>query len=444
MKDWQRARRNLLKHLGVGAGCLPLLRAQRSWGQFAPRKRLILIEMIHGLRQTAWRPATGSLAGQTLPATSAAFEARKKDMIFLPNLTNPGIGTGGNGAYGVMFYGLGATGAGAYKEPTGRTLDQVVAAGLGRASGGRPSLNLSVQIDRAPRGTAAPGGNRCFWTGAGQPINPLGDPFAVYVETLAGSGPGADPAAARRLLARKKSILDSVGVSLSEFGSRLGPEDRFPIESHLAAIRDLEVRLSGGGPGSFCGTSPSKIDLTSDASYPILLKAQLQLMVDALKCGVTNVVTLQTSDAVGRNINFGAFVPGVPATGSDTGKSPYRTWEDLAETPVMNGTDHKSLVERWFFDRFAELLDQLAAIPEGAGTMLDGTVVVIGNDMQDGQNHDAQKVPWMLAGSANGALATGMCLASDGQRTASVMAAICEAMGVQHAYGGAMPGLRRT
>jgi hypothetical protein len=441
MKDWALARRSLLKSLGVGAACLPLLRAGRARGASAHR-RLMVIELIQGYRQAVWRPVTGSLLTQPLPTSSAAFEAVKGDMIFLPDLTNPGIGSGGRGAYGVMFYGLGATGAGQYKEPTGPTIDQFVANALPLAPGGRRSLNLAVQIERAPRATVAPGGDHCFWAGAGQPINPLLDPYAVYQELF--TGPGTDAAAARRLMARRKSILDYVGSNLEDFRSRAGTDDRQLIDGHLQSIRDLEGRLQSMPAAAACGPKPvPMIDLEDSASYPKILDAHLRLMVAALKCGITNVATLQTSDAAGSSINFGAFVPGLPAMSVNNYKSPYRNWTDLSRNPVLAGVDHKAVVERWFFERFADTFAQMKAVPEDDGTMLDNTIVIIGNDMQDGASHDTQRIPWMLAGNCNGRLAVGNCLPSAGHPIASVMAGICDALAVKHPYGDALPGLEK-
>jgi hypothetical protein len=443
MKSWQRERRALLAKLGLGAACLPLLHPQRAWAAGTPPRRLVLIEMTQGLRQAAWRPAAGPLVGQTLPSSSAAFEPLKRDMIFLPDLTNPGVATTGRGAYGVMFYGLGATGDGEYKEPAGATLDQVVANGLPRAPGGRLTLNLGVQIDRAPVSADAPGSRRCFWTGPGQPITPLQDPFAVYQELFAGGNVPSvpDPAAVKRMLLRRKSILDSVGTNLDELRGRLGVDDRRIVDAHMQGVRELETRLQSiAKPDGVCGASPDMIDVGSDRNYPLVLRAQMDLMVAALKCGVTNVATLQTSDATGSNIDVSTFVPGIPSQGA----SARLSLEDVALAPVTDGVDFKRVTDAWFLTRIAELVAHLASVPEGGGTLLDNTIVVIANDMQEGANANAQAVPWMLAGKGGGALDTGNCLASAGRSTRSVMAGICEALGVTHPYGAVLPGLLKA
>ena len=56
----------------------------------------------------------------------------------------------------------------------------------------------------------------------------------------------------------------------------------------------------------------------------------------------------------GNNINF-AFVPGIPAAGTGY-KSRFRNYHDVGHNPVMNGTDHKALVDQWWMDRLAALI----------------------------------------------------------------------------------------
>jgi hypothetical protein len=451
MKNWSLARRDLLKSLGAGAACLPLLRATNAFGQTATR-HFILLQMSEGLRQAAWKPATGPLT--SLPKSNAPFEAHKADMVFIPGLNNPG-GGGGHGSYGCVYYGLGGTGGGQYKEPTGKTVDQVVAGGLPKASagGGRPSLNLQVQLERAPRSTTMPGGTKCFWTGAGQPINPVGDPYMVYKDLFGGlpdmpAGTMTNAADVKKLMLQKKSILDYLGGSLEQFQARVGTEDRDAIGGHLQSIRELEMQLQAAPvDAGKCGgavTGPM-IDLNADASYPLIMKAHLNLMTAALKCGITNVVTLQTGDSSGNNINFGAFVEGLPARSKNNYKSPFRNWHDLGHNPVMDGVDHKQIVDQWFFARWSEFFTQLKMTPDGpGGTLWDNTLILIGNHMEEGANHNSNAIPWMLAGKGGAKLNYGQCVSGSGSGVKAVMAGICNSLGVSmHPYGAALGGLMK-
>jgi hypothetical protein len=455
MKNWNLARRDLLKGLGVGAACLPLLQATKSFAQPAAfKKRFMVIQMSEGLRIAAWKPNAGALAGQTLPFASAAFDAHKEDMVFIPGLNNPG-GGGGHGSYGCAYYGLGGTGGGQYKEPTGKTVDQTVAQGLGKTASGRDSINLHVQLDIKPTSTPSPGGRRAFWTGGGQPINPIGDPLIVYKEIFGGAAampaPGgaaapnaADLAATKKLLAEKKSVLDYVGKSLEDFKARLGTEDRDAIGAHFQSIRDLETQLASAPvDGSCSGGAPGMFEQDNQAHYPMILKAHLNLMVASLKCGVTNVATVQTGDSSGNNINF-AFVAGLPEKSKNNYKSPFRNWHDLGHNPVMDGVDHKRLVDKWFFERFAEMFVQMKASMETGGSLFDHTVILIGNHVEDGGNHNSNAIPWMLAGGKGlNYFNLGTCTGGGGPVKA-VMAGICEGLGVAgHPYGGVHPGLKK-
>jgi hypothetical protein len=444
--NWNLARRDLLKSLGVGAACLPLLQATKSWGQAAvTKKRFVVLQMSEGLRQQYWKPNAGPLG--MLTPTLVPFEPIKADLTVIPGLTNGG-GGGGHGSYGCVYFGMGGTGGGQYKEPTGKTVDQTVALGLGKPASGHLTLNLGVQMARPPVSTSSPGGTKCFWTGAGQPINPVLDPYAVYKDIFAGGdvNPNADPAAVKRLIQQKKSILDYIGSTLDDFKSRLGTEDRVSIDAHHESVRQLESQLASAPvDASKCGGSPmAGIDLNAYETYPIIMKAHLNLMVAALKCGVTNVATLQTGDSSGNNINFGAFVEGLPAKSSNNYKSPYRNWHDLGHNPIQGGVDHKKIVDSWFMDQWMKnFFSLMKAAPEAGGTLYDNTLTLIGNHMEEGANHNSNAIPWMLVGKGWGYLNAGNCIPGGGAKVSAVMAGICGAMGVDHPYGAPLNGLKK-
>jgi hypothetical protein len=450
MTNWKLARRDLLKGLGVGAACLPLLNATKSFAQ-ANKARVVILQMSEGLRIASWRPNAGALAGQTLPYSSAAFDAFKNDMVFIPDLNNPG-GGGGHGSYGCIYYGLGSTGGGQYKEPTGKTVDQVIADALPAPASGRRSIALHVQLDIKPTSTPSPGGRRAFWAGAGKPINPVGDPYALYKEIF-GGGPVATPGPqdtgdTKKLLGEKKSVLDYVGKSLEAFKARLGNEDKEAIGAHFQSIRELEMQLAAApADGSCAGGAPGMFDMENQAHYPMILKAHTNLIVAALKCGVTRVATLQTGDSSGNNINF-AFVEvdgkKLPEKSKNNYKSPFRNWHDLGHNPVMDGEDHKRMADKWFFLRWAEMFAAMKAVPEAGGTLFDNTMILIGNHVEDGGNHNTGKTPWMLAGGKGlNYFNLGTCTGGAGP-VKGVMAGMCEAAGVMnHPFGGVHAGLKK-
>jgi hypothetical protein len=258
--------------------------------------------------------------------------------------------------------------------------------------------------------------------------------------TAGGAPP--DDAAVKKLMLQKQSILDYVGKSLTRFKTRLGKDDQGIVDGHFQSIRELEMQLQSQGNVSVgkCGGAPGEmLDIKVNANYPKILDAHLNMMLAALKCGVTQVATLQLADATGDSINF-AFVPGIPAKSPNNYKTPYRNWHDLGHNPTLGGVDHKQIVDQWWMDRFADFIGKMKSITEpNGGTMLDNSVVLWGNHMHEGADHGSQQIPWMLAGKGGGYFKTGQCFPAAGKTTTSALADICNAMGVaQHPFGSPM------
>jgi hypothetical protein len=452
-KNWDLRRRDLLKSLGIGAACLPVLSSSRVWGDDGGNfKRFAIIHGTAGYWMQNWRPMRdGPLAGQTLPSSSSPLQPHADDVVFLHSMTNPEYKVGdnwGHECYGTIYWGgpQKAPGGSKYQEPNGKTLDQHIAEGLPKTS--RLSLNFDVQIMRQPRSGTA-GSVRCFWRGAGQPINPESNPTKTYQSIFAGLAPtpGAMPGmpsapdpAVSKLLASKKSILDYVGKSLEKFRVRVGREDKGAIDGHLTSVRELEGQLSGiGQGGSMLGPvaamNPGNFtdeQILADAKlFPDIMDAYMNMMLVALRSGITRVATLQLANASGNQLNFGAFLGdrGIPARGTGY-KSAFRNWHDLGHNPIFMGQNHKIIVDKWCMEKFAGFIQKMKDIQEPGGTMLRNSLVLWGNHMESGDNHHSQRIPWVLAGRAGGDTLKVGTVTGAGKTISSAMGDICRAMGV--------------
>jgi hypothetical protein len=442
-KDWSLARRELLKSLGVGAACLPILSATRSYAQTAGYPKRIMITLLtEGYRPgLVGLPTSGPIGTQMLPQVTAPLEKHKQDLIILTNLNNPqfrGCARWGHGTYGTIFAqdrGDPNTGNGKeYWEPMGPTMDQVIAkANMGSSV---PSIATSVRVGTNSGGT---GSNRCFWSGAKQAITPEADPYKLYnmlfAGKMTGGGVGMPDANADKVRAQRKSLLDYVGTSLDKFAMQLGTEDRTVIRGHMDSIRTLEGELTAPTPpAGACSVvltpdASKPVDIASNANNGTLLNLHFQLMVAALKCDATRVTTLQFGDATGGSVTF-------PAVNVN------RNWHSLGHNP---GAD-KVVVDKWVMTQFAGLLDMIKAVPEGPGaTMLDHMTVLWANHMESGDTHGATKLPWILAGKGNGYWKQGISISDSGKNNTHVMATILNAMGVNvptFGDGSPMPELK--
>jgi hypothetical protein len=427
--DFQLARRDLLKGLGIGAACLPIIQATRSYADtFAYPKRLISVLLTEGYRPGQVAPATGPLAAAVLPPVTAPLEKHKNDLIILTNLNNPqfrGCNRWAHGTYGTIFAqdrGDPNTGNGKeYWEPMGPTFDQVIAAEVAKKNPGlaTKSIALSVRVGTNSGGT---GSNRCHWTGAKQPITPEADPYKMFSMLFTGrpmTGGMADPAI-DKVRADRKSLLDFVGGSLEKFRMRLGTEDRVVVEGHLESIRNLEKELTAPRPApGMCdvmltGDAAKPVDIASNNNNGVLLNVGFQLMAAALRCDVTRVATMQFGDATGGSVTFPQVNVG-------------RNWHSLGHNP---GAD-KLVVDKWVMTQFSGLLDTIKAVPEGTGkTMLDNMVVLWANHMESGDTHQAVKLPWILAGKQGGFFKVGQSLPESGKNNTHVLATIIKSMGI--------------
>jgi hypothetical protein len=437
--NWEKSRRDLLKGLGVGMACLPLLRASEVWAApgGAP-KRLIIVMCTNGWRQQFWKPMTGSLMTQTLPDISSPLEPHKDKVMFLPDMSQPAYGGGGHGSYVSCLASGTNDNKGEYRVPFDPTIDQVVGPKLAMEAGlSRIQLPLGLQIEGGNAGIFP--STRMCWKDRNTPITPEENIYKAYADVYGGAGPAVpgkpagDNQAIKSLVAHKKSLLDYVGKSLERFKSRLGTDDRARVDSHLNSVRDFETQLSAPQADvSQCKLDPgAPMDTVAAGNYPILMKLSFDLMVASLKCDVTRITTLACADASGSNISF----KWVPAAN--------KGWHSMGHNPGTN----KQPADKWLHEQFAGLIARLKAVPEPGGTMFDNTVILWANHMEEGHTHNSQKTPWMLAGNVNNYFRMGQCVNSAGKPVNGVLWHLCHALGMPvttfgtPGFGGPMDGL---
>ena len=84
--------------------------------------------------------------------------------------------------------------------------------------------------------------------------------------------------------------------------------------------------------------------------------------------------------------------------------------------------------------QFAYLVNRLQKIHEGMGTLLDHSLLMCCSNLFDGDKHQADEMPILLAGRAGGSLQTGRVLDfsdrdADGRRACSLYLSLMDRMG---------------
>ena len=286
------------------------------------------------------------------------------------------------------------------EHSAGPSIEQLVAERVGADTPYR-SVNFSIGARQEAHNAQA------FYAGIDDPIEPEDDPFAIF-DRLFSDLDVTDPTALQRIRASRGSVLDAVNESFTQLNTRVGVEDRIRLEAHADKIRQLENTLGAGIPlpgcetptvGNLGGYDPTNnSDFGSDYAAPVMM----DLGVMALACDLSRVASFQF--AHGHAPEFAWLNQNIP--GGFTG------WHDMIhlarDTP--DGRAPMIAAMQWYTEMFVYLLQQLASIPEGDGTMLDNTLVLWLSEFGDGNGHNSQNLPAVLGGNICGRVNTGQHL----------------------------------
>jgi hypothetical protein len=241
---------------------------------------------------------------------------------------------------------------------------------------------------------------------------------------------GMDPQGIEKLKAERRSVIDLVKGDLTSLQSRYGGEDRTKIDAHLEAIRAIEMRNESETPTCDTPTLDLGFDPFDNDSFPEVVQRQIDQMVMAMACDLTRVASLQCSASVsGTRFSW---------LGHQSGHHDLSHLGDDDQTMLTQIAE----VNTWYAQQLLYLLDKLAAVPEGDGTMLDNTLVVWGNELSRGNSHGNHPVPFVFAGGAGGSIETGRYLDFGDTPHNRMLVSICHAMGLTdtQSFGDNDPG----
>ncbi|MDB4987103.1 MAG: uncharacterized protein JWN04_2281 [Myxococcaceae bacterium] len=242
--------------------------------------------------------------------------------------------------------------------------------------------------------------------------------------------------------ARRKSVNDLVRAEMQALlaNPRLSAADRDRINQHFQAIRDLEVGMQCSLPTSMLDPI-SKITTTqaeSDAAIVSTTKYQCQVIALAVACGKTRAATLQIgngNDQTQYTINGTKY--------ERYHFISHRIQSDGATgTAIVNADVKHHDIDTLFATMFKGLLTELDARKTSTGTLLDEGVAIWLNDLANGPPHGKQNMPYVCAGSCNGALKTGLYVDAGNQAKNSYVThnmflnTIGAAVGCKNAAGG--------
>jgi hypothetical protein len=282
-----------------------------------------------------------------------------------------------------------------------------------------------------------------FTLDGGKPVQANPDPAAALdalasglPATSGGGTPTPTPTGPTPAELRRRA-LEVTDAELGELRARLAATPpAAKLDAHQAGVASLIAAAGASAPppmpvaGCIAKPSIATVDkvrgknVWAHENFADLMDAQIDVAAFALRCGLTRVVTIQA----------GYVNHGVPFTWLGIGSGHHGLSHGVR--------DQHARCQQWFALKLSGLLDQLS-IPDpedSAHTMLDNTTVVWCSEIADGQQHNCQSVPLVLAGGGSGYFKTGQYLQLGSVSHATVLTSLAEAMGVSGVtFGGPGP-----
>ncbi|MGH9218383.1 MAG: DUF1552 domain-containing protein, partial [Vicinamibacterales bacterium] len=275
----------------------------------------------------------------------------------------------------------------------GTSFDQVCAHEFGQDTA-IPSMQLSIESIDYSGGCeynySCAYTDAISWASPSEPLPMLRDPRAVFDLMF---GAGATPEERARRRREDRSILDTIVSSIDRLKTQLGASDRARLSQYLDDVREIERRIQN--IEAFNRSGEHRELPTAPVGVPDSFDEHIKLMYDlqllAYRADITRVSTMMYA----RDLSGATY----PASGVRDG---VHTASHHSNLPAR--MDTFAQINRYHVELLAYFLDKLKTTPDGDGTLLDHSVVLYGSSMSNGNQHDHDPLPILVAGGASGRL----------------------------------------
>jgi hypothetical protein len=275
------------------------------------------------------------------------------------------------------------------------------------------------------------------------PYPPETNPTTVYT-TLTGLFSGGDMTEADYRVARGKSVIDLVTDDLQTFKRlKMSSADHKKIDDWLALLRATEGTVI---PAQCNAESAAQLGLTADsikaaggggrgagggASLEAGGDVMLRLIALSMVCDTNRSIVMQWP-----GFTTFDFEP-LSHTIDHHGLSHRVGSAATSGTCVSGVLDRINEIDLWYAGRFAQLVGLLDSISEGERTLLDNTACMWLPELADGNAHNNNNLPIVIAGSCGGYLKQGVSVnvSSDAELATGNSEAACQTEGEEVSAG---------
>jgi hypothetical protein len=395
---------------GLGAAlAVPFMESalpRSAWASAAnaskPPLRMAFLFIPNGAHMPDWTPAKEG-ADFVLPKTLEPLAAVRQKIQVLSGLTHAqgwalGDGAGDHARSAATFL----TGVHPVKTDgkgiqAGISVDQVAAEQLGKTTR-FASLELGIEEGRlaggCDSGYSCAYSNNISWRSPTAPAGKEVNPRQLFDRMFGGGSiDDRNQSRAKRDLERK-SILDLVQQDARGLRRSLAKNDVQKLDQYLEGVREIEKRIDAPADELYVDDQ-----MTRPRGVPNVYDKHSRLMGDLL------AVALQTDMTRVASWMFAN-------EGSDRSYQMIEVAEGHHSLSHHQGDVEKQTkiakINRYHMEQFAHFLGRLEAVREADGTtLLDNTMIVYGSGLGDGNRHNHDDLPIILAGGASAGLIGG-------------------------------------
>ena len=398
-------RRTFLKGLGAAVS-LPMLesmipaRAMAGGAAAQPPVRMAFMFVPNGVHMEEWKPAATG-AHHDLPRILKPLTPVKRDLCVLSGLTQDKGRANGDGAgdharsAGVFLTGVQPLKSEGSEIRAGVSVDQFAAQRIGHETR-FASLELGTergrQSGKCDSGYSCAYSNNVSWRDDTTPMAKETNPRLVFERLFGNGSKGERNESLARRQRYQKSILDFVLEDARSLTRKVSGNDRQKLDEYLVAVREIEQRIQRA-EGESVSKSSVLAGLEKPEGVPDSYQEHIRLMGDmmilAFQADVTRVSTFMLANA-GSNRRY-------RPSGVNEGHhslSHHQNDRDKLEKISKINTFH--------VEQLSYMLQKMKSIPEGDGSLLDHCMIVYGSGISDGNRHNNENLPILLAGRGGG------------------------------------------
>jgi hypothetical protein len=198
----------------------------------------------------------------------------------------------------------------------------------------------------------------------------------------------------KRRDATRASVLDFVSNDAGRLLKSVSGSDRAKLDEYFTSVREIEQQIEHAARFVPPEVPDMEIPVDMPGEFQVHARLMYDLQLLAFQTDSTRISSFMLGNA-GSNRTF----PDVDVRDGHHGLSHHGNKQEKVEQLMR--------IDKYQVEQFAWFLGRMKSVKEGDGTLLDNCMIVYGSAISDGNRHNHDDLPIILAGKGGGTIETG-------------------------------------